>query len=78
MHYLASWAYIHLPQHVYLVGFALALVCELAQSHQRHLSPRLPRDLSYFYGEVSLESPQTTTGERGGSRSEWSAVIGAF
>lgn len=58
--------------------FEHILVCAHAQSHQRHWSLRPTRDLSYFYGEVSLASPQTPTVEGEGSRSGWSAVMGAF
>lgn len=56
----------------------LCVMCKNAQSHEGHWSLRPPHDLSYFYREVSLASPQTPPVEGESSRSGWSAVMGAF
>lgn len=59
------------------VCYVHVLVCKHAWSHERHWSLRPPHDLSYFYREVSLASPQMPPVEGESSRSGWSAVTGA-
>ena len=68
----------HFALFVYVVFYLHILGCGDVRSHEGHWSLRPPHDLSYFYGEVSLASPQTPPVEGESSRSGWSAVTGAL
>lgn len=70
---------------IYLFVSVCPLVCvytcicdEQAKSDAGHQCQRPPHDLSYFYREVSLASPQTSPVQGESNGPGWSAVTRAF
>lgn len=71
--------YMYLPVCVSLSSCVYTRICgEQAKSDAGHQCQRPPHDLSYFYREVSLASPQTSPVQGESNGPGWSAVTEPF